>query len=436
MKKNNSIGKRSVVLLVLCSLILTTVSCTTATQRDTGTNGSRGYIQNLINAAAPGDTILIPTGTYYETLVIDKEITLIGEDKETTIIDGLWGGTVVTITPWAYDVTMQGFTIRNSNVPGGIGVDSMAQHTVLTDNIITTHHGSGIRLYYTAGYNEILSNTIVNNGNGISADFYPTFATIAGNTISNNNNGVYLLDGNEYTIRENTIAENTNYGLYIEYFVSTAHIYHNNFLSNGQNAYSSQGTWHQGYSTPFDPLTDGGNYWSDYTGVDLYQGPNQNIPGSDGIGDTSYSIAGGSRKDQYPFMEPWTGIPPDVTPPQILHHPVEFAALTEDFVVYASVTDDQSASSDIVVYLEYQNAPHSIQPHWMNTIKMEYTQSSFFKGVIAQETINKIYTSVHFTTLVVFSYRIRAIDSAGNGQVTEFYDVEVYKPVADRDPLC
>ena len=45
----------------------------------------------------------------------------------------------------------------------------------------------------------------------------------------------------------------------------------------------------------------GGNYWSDYTGVDLYWGPNQDQPGSDGIGDTPY-IIDDDNQDNYPFM--------------------------------------------------------------------------------------------------------------------------------------
>ncbi|MFQ6084384.1 MAG: PKD domain-containing protein, partial [Candidatus Aminicenantia bacterium] len=44
----------------------------------------------------------------------------------------------------------------------------------------------------------------------------------------------------------------------------------------------------------------GGNYWSDYIGIDLYSGPNQDQPGSDGIGDAPYTFYGG--QDNYPFM--------------------------------------------------------------------------------------------------------------------------------------
>ncbi|NIV92547.1 hypothetical protein GWN42_07015 [candidate division KSB1 bacterium] len=43
-------------------------------------------------------------------------------------------------------------------------------------------------------------------------------------------------------------------------------------------------------------LPAGGNYWSDYTGVDKFSGPNQNETGSDGIGDTP------SFQDNYPLM--------------------------------------------------------------------------------------------------------------------------------------
>ncbi|MCX6665083.1 MAG: PKD domain-containing protein, partial [Euryarchaeota archaeon] len=53
-------------------------------------------------------------------------------------------------------------------------------------------------------------------------------------------------------------------------------------------------TWDNGYSS-------GGNSWSDHVGVDEYHGINQDISGSDGFGDTHYSISGGSNQDHYPL---------------------------------------------------------------------------------------------------------------------------------------
>jgi hypothetical protein len=51
----------------------------------------------------------------------------------------------------------------------------------------------------------------------------------------------------------------------------------------------------------------GGNYWSDYAGVDLYSGPYQNMTGSDGVGDTPKPV-NENNVDHYPLMSPW--IPP------------------------------------------------------------------------------------------------------------------------------
>jgi hypothetical protein len=78
-------------------------------------------------------------------------------------------------------------------------------------------------------------------------------------------------------------------------------IYHNNLIGNPNQAYDNSNNgnqWENGYPS-------GGNYWSDYTGNDSYKGPNQDIPGSDGIGDTPYIIDADSQ-DNYPLMEPFT----------------------------------------------------------------------------------------------------------------------------------
>ena len=64
---------------------------------------SRGYIQDLIDNASAGDTIYIPSGKYYENITINKSITLIGEDKNTTWIIG----SILISEDW---VSVSGFT--------------------------------------------------------------------------------------------------------------------------------------------------------------------------------------------------------------------------------------------------------------------------------------------------------------------------------------
>ena len=69
-------------------------------------------IQQAINNAANGSTIQVPSGTYYERILINKTINLVGENVPSTIIDGENGGTVVEITSDL--VTISSFTIRSS----------------------------------------------------------------------------------------------------------------------------------------------------------------------------------------------------------------------------------------------------------------------------------------------------------------------------------
>ncbi len=87
---------------------------------------------------------------------------------------------------------------------------------------------------------------------------------------------------------------NTGNGIYIRSSSNNNIIYHNNFINNFQNAYDEcDNIWDDGYPS-------GGNYWSDYAGVDS---------NGDGIGDSSYNIPGGSNQDEYPLMN-FYNIPP------------------------------------------------------------------------------------------------------------------------------
>lgn len=90
-----------------------------------GGNGPNNYskIQDAIDDALPGDTIFVYEGTYHENLIIKKSINLIGEDKNTTIIDGNKNGSVVYIYGGVIEIT--GFNITNGSkewLKGGITI--------------------------------------------------------------------------------------------------------------------------------------------------------------------------------------------------------------------------------------------------------------------------------------------------------------------------
>ena len=69
-------------------------------------------IQEAINQANEGDTIFVRNGTYYENVVVNKTVSLVGESVSNTVIDGNGIGDVVQIVE--DNVSLSKFTIRNS----------------------------------------------------------------------------------------------------------------------------------------------------------------------------------------------------------------------------------------------------------------------------------------------------------------------------------
>jgi parallel beta-helix repeat protein len=322
-----------------------------------GGNGPGNYtkIQDAINASSDGDTVFVYSGIYPEWVRIETSIRLIGEDKNTTIIEGGWGYGVKIKTD---AVLVTGFTIQNcgSYYCGGITLGS--DNNTILGNILINNIIGGVYVY--GDNNTIANNSIIDNNNrGISINdgCYNTMSgniieannrgivfveirdddnpisdnAIIGNIIKNNEEGIFIqrgtntlisnnfitsnryaivigfvppLDTNSTVIESNTVIHNT-YGLYI-FDSNNSHIYHNNFIENTNQAfeefyeYPGINYWDNGYSS-------GGNYWSDYNGSDDYSGPSQDIPGSDGIGDTPYIITGYGthNKDHYPLMHPY-----------------------------------------------------------------------------------------------------------------------------------
>ena len=159
----------------------------------------------------------------------------------------------------------------------------------------------GVQLWETS--NSVISgNNVTNNRIGIGLELSSN-NSIVGNNIVNNLDGIWLGSGSSNnSIFRNNIANNM-FGIRL-FYSSNNGIFHNNFIDNTEQVYSSASTnvWDNGYPS-------GGNYWSDYSGTDLFSGPYQNETGSDGIGDTPYVIDE-NNIDHYPLMNPNTTTPP------------------------------------------------------------------------------------------------------------------------------
>jgi nitrous oxidase accessory protein NosD len=273
-------------------------------------------IQGAVNSAYDGDTIQVASGTYYEHLVVNKTVSLVGENQQNTIIDGSGAGNVIQVT--ADNVTINGFTVRNGStglslssakncgisgntITGGIYTE-MASGGRISGNDIT----GGISLYYGSGGFSISENNITGgidsyygggniSENTITGDVVLNYGggNIIGNTITE---GQIYLQRATATISGNTLIE-CSIGLGP---VGICTIFHNNFI-NFSGFYHWMGGGGKFWE---DDYPSGGNYWSDYVGTDLFWGSYQNKTGSDGIGDTPY-IIDDYNQDNYPLISPY-----------------------------------------------------------------------------------------------------------------------------------
>lgn len=102
-------------MLLCCALIiLVTISPIAINQNQRTIRVKQAFvtIQEAINNADPGDTIQVPAGIYYEHVFVNKTVSLVGENRNTTIIDGSNSGTIIQVTSDGVSIT--GFKLQNS----------------------------------------------------------------------------------------------------------------------------------------------------------------------------------------------------------------------------------------------------------------------------------------------------------------------------------
>jgi parallel beta-helix repeat protein len=217
--------------------------------------------------------------------------------------------------------TISSNTVTTNN-DTGIYLWVASNYNNISENIIT-NNTYGVRLWSSCNYNNISANTItenslfairlyssssniinsnivtVNDDVGIGIGTSSNYNTMSENIITHNNYGIRFWSSSKYnSITTNTILSNNMYGIFFDTTSNPNTLYHNDFLDNAINAYStdSPNVWTNGYPS-------GGNYWTGYSGQDTKNGPGQNLPGSDGIGDTPY-IIGPVNTDGYPLKNP------------------------------------------------------------------------------------------------------------------------------------
>lgn len=190
--------------------------------------------------------------------------------------------------------------------------DRYSSNLTISNNRVLSSGWEGIYLFRTTNSNVSMNEVSSSIREGIHP-LYGENIVIADNVISLcNETGIYLDMSEAIVVHRNSLLNNTvgvSLGVGWWDYSREVTVYSNDFVGNIQHATdvgSDQNLWNMSYLT-------GGNYWDNYTGVDQFSGPDQDQPGSDGIGDSPYALDTNTF-DYYPLMAP-TGdtIPPSVS---------------------------------------------------------------------------------------------------------------------------
>jgi nitrous oxidase accessory protein len=260
-------------------------------------------IQDAVNNALEGDTVYVKKGVYVENPAVNKSISLVGEDRDATVIDVTAGLKVES-----NNVSIIGFTIYD----GWRGISLTGNYCTVSGNRIT-NATNGIVLF--GNENRIVGNIF--ESIAISSAIQLNHANknlVTNNSIDSCVEGIQIWqNSNNNTISENTVKNIQEYAISFQYSNDNAlmrnnitrsgigtSIYgsnrnvitYNNYVDNAVQFSANEDYYLTfGYNRSVNTINQ--NYWNDYHRADA---------NGDGTGDTPYVI-NEYNQDSQPLME-------------------------------------------------------------------------------------------------------------------------------------
>ena len=238
---------------------------------------------------------------------------------------------------YGVEIAVVGNSFEN-NAMDAINIAYTLDLTIAQNDVLSNYQGINLISNY---YTTIESNNVTNSQfDGIVYQSGSYAVIIANNASGNGWRGVYVGGSDNVNVIGNNLSGN-RFGVTMNY-ANWCNVYHNNFWQNTEyqadEANDCIVSWDNGYPS-------GGNYWSDYTGLDQYSGPAQDLAGPDGIGDLPRELPYDVNEDRYPLMSPYGVL--DFPPVAYLDAPVLLGDTTTEFELDASdswdLEDDPSA---------------------------------------------------------------------------------------------
>jgi len=221
------------------------------------------------------------------------------------------------------------------------GIVVNQSHNVYMADLSLSENENGLQIFSSVGV--FVSNiTAFNNSYALSLE-EETMKFLLNYSLFHHNSYAIVINGTNNTVVNCSLWQNIHGIRILKGFNNT--IYHNNFAYNWYQAVDKKtNTWDGGYPA-------GGNYWSDYAGVDVFKGIEQNLTGSDGIGDIPYGIAKGVNQDTYSLMAINVNASPmpNKAPAALFsHYPTQ--PFSGDMVIFIDKSTDPNGETDIVAW--------------------------------------------------------------------------------------
>jgi parallel beta-helix repeat protein len=313
-----------IILIIFLIMLGTAVTQGDASVIIVNNSGEGNYtsIQEAINNAQNGDTILVSPGVYRENVNVNKELSIIsgtdpsgGMINRTYVIGAIPVNDVFTIR--SNNVTISGFYIaggpsgidmdrevgislegvqnclisNNTLILNDIGIGLNNSHFNLLDNNIIGFGTSGIYLTQS-NENELSNNVATINSHGIHID-NSTNNTLMGNTVESNEVGFLLSASRMNTLENNFVLRNDN-GVGLDNMAGSNTLTNNSLYMNGIGMYFNGSSGNTIYLNDFfnffNAEDEGTNTWNSSTAGNMWNDYNGTDADGNGIGDTPYVV--------------------------------------------------------------------------------------------------------------------------------------------------